>query len=100
MTPPPVRCVFDCNVFLQALGNAQGPAGRCVEIALEGGLQLFISESVLDEIKDVATRPEIAAKFRIPPERVDRLIVNLQRVATLIANVPSVYLHPLDPDDS
>jgi putative PIN family toxin of toxin-antitoxin system len=100
MTEALERCVFDCNVFLQALGNNEGPAGRCVETALSGGLQLFISDLVLAEVAEVATRAEVAAKFRIPSDRVERLIANLRRVATLIADVPSVYQNPFDPDDS
>lgn len=96
----PRRVVFDCNVFLQALGNAGGPSGRCVAAALQRKVLLFISGYVLEELQDVATRPEIAVKFRIPLERVDRLILNLQKAATPIADVLQVYVHPVDPDDS
>jgi putative PIN family toxin of toxin-antitoxin system len=52
------RVVFDCNVFAQALANPDGPAGRCVTMALEGRIELFISEFILDEIRRVTSYPK------------------------------------------
>jgi predicted nucleic acid-binding protein len=36
-----LRVVFDCNVFLQALANPDGPAGQCLEFALTGKATLM-----------------------------------------------------------
>ena len=33
MTPAPPKVVYDCNIFVQALINLNGPAGRCLQKA-------------------------------------------------------------------
>lgn len=52
----PSKAVLDCNVFLQALGNPSGPAGRCVQAALAGQFQLFIARLLIDELLEVCPR--------------------------------------------
>lgn len=95
-----LKVVFDCNVFLQALANPGGPAGRCVELAITGRLALYISPHVLDEIRDVTSRPKLIAKFRLRPERVDVLLRNLPSVAVVLAKVPEIWVYERDPDDA
>jgi hypothetical protein len=41
------KVVYDCNVYLQFLFNRNGPSGRCVSLALDGHVQLFVSDAVL-----------------------------------------------------
>jgi predicted nucleic acid-binding protein len=52
----PLRVVFDCNIFLQAIASPDGPAGRCVQLAIDGLVDLFLSPTVLVELRDVASR--------------------------------------------
>jgi predicted nucleic acid-binding protein len=40
---PPIRSVFDCNVFLQAMANPIGPAGACLAHVKAGRVELFVS---------------------------------------------------------
>jgi putative PIN family toxin of toxin-antitoxin system len=94
------RVVFDCNVFLQALAKPTGPAGRCVSLALEGKVALFISEQVLDEIRDVTTRPELISHFKLRLERVQTLINTLPSAAVLVKQVPIAWIYQRDPDDA
>jgi predicted nucleic acid-binding protein len=51
MTPVPPIVVYDCNIFVQALINLNGPAGRCLEKAKEGHVLLFASPYVLAEVR-------------------------------------------------
>lgn len=59
------KVVFDCNVFLQALANPDGPAGRCVEMALSAQVSLYLSPIVLEEIRRVTSYPKLIAKFEL-----------------------------------
>jgi hypothetical protein len=43
---PPIRSVFDCNVLLQAMANATGPAGACLDYVREGAIVLFVSQPI------------------------------------------------------
>jgi predicted nucleic acid-binding protein len=64
------RVVFDCNVFLQALANPSGPAGRCVELALarlKADAKLVVSrDRDLLDLMD-PKKPEAAAFQRLYP---------------------------------
>jgi putative PIN family toxin of toxin-antitoxin system len=96
----PAKAVFDCNVFLQALGNPLGPAGRCVQAALEGQFQLFIDQLLIDELIEVSARPDLVRKLRILPTRVSELVADLNTRAVFVNDVPAVLNYPRDPDDA
>ncbi|NOS99221.1 MAG: putative toxin-antitoxin system toxin component, PIN family [Phycisphaerales bacterium] len=102
MTPhPAVPVVYDCNIYFQALLNEEGPAGRCVSAALNGEVSLFLSRFVLDEIRRTAGNATLRAKFRhLIDARVDRLIVNIEKIGRIVAHVPNRFVYPRDPDDA
>ncbi len=95
-----LKVIYDCNVLLQALANPDGPAGRCVTLALEGKVALFISPHVLDEIRDVTQRPKLVAKFRLRRNRVEALLDNLPKSSVVVPSVPELWTYPRDPDDA
>jgi putative PIN family toxin of toxin-antitoxin system len=99
MNQVPDRAVFDCNVFLQALGNPLGPAGRCVEEALAGRFSLIVNEQILEELISVAERPELARKLRILPTRLESLLEQLRSKAVFVEDAPVVFSYRRDPDD-
>jgi hypothetical protein len=70
----PQRVAFDCNIFAQALLNPLGPAGACVNAAIDGRVRLFISEYVLEEIRDIPNKPT-PRKAGITPQKAESLIV-------------------------
>lgn len=95
------RAVFDCNIYFQALLNNNGPAGRCVDAVMRGKLLLFCTRRILDEFKDVASRPTLRAKFAaLTDERVDIVLLNIERLAVFVDQVPEVFTLERDPDDA
>ena len=99
-TDPPVRSVFDCNVFLQAMANPAGPAGACFSEVQSGRISLFVSRSILAELAEVASRPVLARKLNLSAARTDAFVEDVSAYATLVDPVPSVFVHPKDPKDS
>ena len=77
------RAVFDCMVFLQATARPTGPAARLlIEFVESGHLILFISDAILEELRDVLARPRIRVKNpAITDETVDEFCNRIQRVA-------------------
>jgi uncharacterized protein len=96
----PLKAVFDCNTFLQALASPGGPAGRCVQAALTAEVHLFVSSFVLEELREVAARPKVVAKLRLTPDGVERFLEAIESAATLILDVPETFVHARDPDDA
>ena len=71
-TDPPVRSVFDCNVFLQAMANPARPAGACFSEVQAGRISLFVSRSILAELAEVASRTVLVPNSIYP--QLDRFI--------------------------
>jgi putative PIN family toxin of toxin-antitoxin system len=100
MTGSTRRVIFDCNVLLQALGFPRGPAGRCVQHAFDGRVLLFLSPLIIEELRDVARRPKVAAKMRISAEGLEEFIAQLESVAVVLTAVPDRFSYERDPDDA
>jgi putative PIN family toxin of toxin-antitoxin system len=94
------RVVFDCNTFLQALAAPEGPAGRCIQLAINGTVSLYISPPVLEELRDVTSRPKVIKKLRLVSGRVDDFIETIEIAATLLEGFPELFSYQRDPDDA
>ncbi|NOT62371.1 MAG: putative toxin-antitoxin system toxin component, PIN family [Acidobacteria bacterium] len=95
------KVVFDCNVFLQALVNPHGPAGRCKQLVDRSELELYVSEEVLREVTEVLSRP---SHKRLMPtltlELVEAFLADVQLKAICLKNVPEEYRFERDPKDA
>jgi putative PIN family toxin of toxin-antitoxin system len=94
------RVVYDCNTFVQAFASPGGPAGRCVQLALDGKVQLFVSPAVLAELRDVLFRPKVIAQLHLRPDRIDAFIEAMAAAATMIDSFAAAFEYPRDPDDA
>ena len=93
--------VLDCMVFLQAASRPGGPAVRILlEFVEAGHITLWVSDSILDEVRDVLGRPRIRAKNpTITDERVKDFFRRIEQVAQKLDDVPASFSLPRDPDD-
>jgi putative PIN family toxin of toxin-antitoxin system len=98
MTPRLHHVVYDCVIFAQALVSPDGPSGECVNRAREGAVRLFVSDYVVREIRDLDGK--IPAKYGVTSQQVNDLADEVSLFGVFVSNIPSVYLHPRDPDDS
>jgi putative PIN family toxin of toxin-antitoxin system len=95
-----VRAVFDSMVFLQAAASPEGPARRCLNLVDQGEVALFVSNAILDEVRDVLTRPKTRRRF--PLLTVDKAVAFLENVkgkAIAFPEVPRAVPLPRDPKD-
>jgi predicted nucleic acid-binding protein len=91
------RVVYDCVVYGQALINPRGPAAQCIEEAARKRVRLYISDFVVNEIRALPLK--IRSRI-ITFEQTDGLADKLMQFAILVKDVPPVYTHPVDADDS
>jgi putative PIN family toxin of toxin-antitoxin system len=87
-------------VFLQAATSDRGPAFACLELVESGEIALYVSPAVLDEIRDVLSRPKIQAKFpHLTAERIDVFLQKVATMATIVHEIPDAGLPVRDLDD-
>ena len=55
--------VFDCNTFLQGTARQTGPAFACLQGFRNGEFTLHYSSDILEEVRDVLSRPALQQKF-------------------------------------
>ena len=96
----PQRVVFDCNVLFQALVSRRGPARACVVAADEKRATLILSQYILDELHNVASRNEMAVRFDLTDEQISAFLAKVRRCATLIDDIPHIFELPRDPKDA
>lgn len=92
--------VADTVIFLQASINETNVASSFLRRVEAGEVTLCVSRQMLDEIRDVLTRPEIRAKnARLSDEALEGFIRSIEERATLIDPLPAHYRYERDPDD-
>ena len=94
------RVVFDCNLYVQALRSPLGPAGRCIQLALDGKISLFISPTILEELRDVTSRPKVVAKLELVRGRVEDFVEAIESAATILEGFAEPFNYDRDPDDA
>lgn len=94
------KVVFDCNVFLQALVNPYGPAGKCKQLVDRGEVELFVSEEVLAEVAEVLSRPRTRKPApALTLEMIEAFIADIRLKSICLRNVPEEYCFERDPKD-
>jgi putative PIN family toxin of toxin-antitoxin system len=97
---PRPRVVFDCMIYLQATASESSPAAALLRMLDDNTISLFLSNDILDEVRDVLSRPKIRQKNpRITDQRVDALLTSLTEKGTLIESIPKHFSYERDPKD-
>ncbi len=97
---PRPRVVFDCMVYLQATVSETGPAAALLQLVEIGAVSLFVSNEILDEVRDVLSRPKIRQKNpSLTDERVNALIIRLTETATVVGEISQHFPYERDPKD-
>jgi uncharacterized protein len=87
-------------ILYQATASTTGPAAELLRQLEAGRFLLYVSHEILDEARDVLSRPKLRAKSpRITDETVQETFDLLGRLAQTVSPVPSLFSLPRDPDD-
>jgi putative PIN family toxin of toxin-antitoxin system len=70
-----------------------------VNHVLNRRLLLCWSDYVIKEVRRIPQKPT-PRKLGITDAKIEALVTRIASVAALIANVPAIYAHPVDPKDS
>jgi putative PIN family toxin of toxin-antitoxin system len=87
-------------IYLQAAIRHGGPAAAVLRWCESGQITFFVSEDILNEVRDVLLRPEVRRKNRnLTQERVEEFLAHLSEKAVLVTEVPSLFSYERDPKD-
>jgi putative PIN family toxin of toxin-antitoxin system len=87
-------------VYLQATASESGPAAALLRLVDNDVISLFVSNEILDEVRDVLSRPKIRKRNPdINDERVDALIIRISGKATIVGDVRQHFIYSRDPKD-
>lgn len=97
---PRPRVIFDCMIYLQAIISESGPAAALLRSVERQAFSLFVSRELLDEVRDVLSRPLIRQKNPdLTNDRVDAFITRISENATFVDRVPQHFSYVRDPKD-
>ena len=97
---PRPRVVFDCMIYLQATASESSPAAALLRMVDDSTISLFVSNEILDEVRDVLSRPKVSQKNpRVTAERVDALLTRLAEKGTLLESIPKHFSYERDLKD-
>lgn len=91
--------VYDCMIFLQAAARPDRVHGT-MRLLNEGRVKLCVSPTIIAEIRDVLTRPEVRLKFpALQVEHVDQFLNQILSIARIVDPVPHHFSLPRDKKD-
>ena len=87
-------------VFLQAAVSRGGPAFALLAQAEAGGIELLLSQDIIDEVREVLLRPAVQRKFPVLTVLfVGDFLHRIASLATFVEQVPRTFRSERDPDD-
>lgn len=88
------KAVFDTNVFISGI-FFRGYPRKCIQLAVEGNILLYISQEILEELSNVLVRK----KFGVEPFRVKSIVNEIESIASLVRPLDRVITACRDQKD-
>lgn len=94
------RVVYDTMLFLQWAALPADRTHASIRAVLDGRVRLCMSQALLDEVKDVLSRPAVMARSpNLTPHRLQLIVETTLDHAEWFADVPDAFTWPHHPDD-
>jgi putative PIN family toxin of toxin-antitoxin system len=90
-----VRIVLDTNVLISAALQPRGLPARVLEMVAYGAVELCASSEILDEYREVLSRPKFAG---LDPQRVARLLTLVTKAANMVTPANRLAASPDESD--
>jgi uncharacterized protein len=91
-----LRIVIDTNVLISAAVKPLGSQALVINLVAFRAVELFVSEAVLDEYREVFSRPKFA---RLPSAEVAALLALIETEATMVTPAARLEISPHDSDN-
>lgn len=95
-----VRVVLDTNLIVSSLVNPRTPPSRVMDFFSRKLIDVIVSVEIVLEYRTVLTRPTVMGLHKRSSEEIDELILGLEKHATQVFPLASLYVVKGDPDDN
>jgi uncharacterized protein len=89
------KVVFDTNVLVSAILFG-GPPRECLELVIEGEIELYISKGIISEFEGVLRRD----KFGVAEENLRYIISSIDLIAKFVSPKSKLNIIKKDPEDN
>lgn len=94
------RAVYDTMVLLQWAALPEGRHHATIRALYDDTIRLCMSQALLDEVRDVLSRPRVVARApNITPNRLKNILAATLERAEWVPDVPHSFTWPHHPDD-
>lgn len=90
-----MRIVLDTNIMVSSLLAPSGNQSRVLNFAFNRSFELLVSEDIFTEYDTVLHRAEL----KLPPEQVERILVEIRRLGVLVEPTETLSISPHEPDN-
>lgn len=84
-----LRVVYDTNIYISGIFWS-GPPKRVLNLAREDTVDVFTSQSLMEELRDVLTHPR--RPFRLNQDEVERVLTEVRRYVRVVIPTRTVTL--------
>ena len=78
------RATFDTNIFFRALIRKRNTANHLMDYWLDGRFILVLSQSIIDEVQKVASRPQLIQRYQYALQEANNLVDLLSQRAVRV----------------
>ena len=90
------RIVIDTNVLVSAALKPSGRQALVLELVAFRAVEMFVSEAILAEYREVFSRPKFS---RLDPKDVSRLLALIEAEATMVTTTAKLAISEHDSDN-
>lgn len=95
-----ITAVYDCNIIWQSFFFGNGVSAKCKKLVDDNVITLFLSAEVLEEMREVMSRPEFLSRFEtITETMIEKYLEQLAKKSVFIRSVPEKFTFSRDSDD-
>lgn len=95
-----LKVVVDTNIWVSTLIKPHGYDARMIAEILRRGGEIFTTEEILAESREVALRPRIKDKYHLTEDTVDQALAEVRLLTTIVHELPELKVIKEDPDDN
>lgn len=94
-----ISAVLETNVLISSFVRPEGLPGEIREMGLAGKFEPCTSRQLLDEVRDVLTRPKLLKGLKYDRESLEQMLSQLQPAGPHVEFLDVHRVVPNDPDD-